>query len=358
MMPSFASLALFLLLSARSFTLITAQNASSCDSTTTPNIHASYEQLIRDLFRSPTGLFSDGSSDWNWNIATTTHNLTSHGTKGTVQENLWLETESFIDLTTPTLGYMGCGAILHGLTYAATVNGQSDDGFCSSLLSINCTTAIAQSVINTATLAANLTDSATNGSIGAVALRHNLTFPIPRPCYPFFTPSSWIQTFVFASPQLNAICSTAPAARNASNALVSWGQATYFHDNMTPYADLTTQIAPLITAMFTNLPASASPQGLNNSNSIFVAPRLTCLRPRWISQGSLTAHMVPTAGDGSDMANLNGQTLSPTAVAAATASARASAVTATGDAEGLTIQVMDWLSLLGICTLFGKVLLA
>jgi hypothetical protein len=334
-MPSFASLAHFLLLSALSalsFTLTTAQNASPCGITTTPNINASYEQLIRDPFRTPTGLFSNGSSDWKWNIATITHNLTSQGTKGTVQQNVWLETEFFIDLTSPTLGYTGCGAIIHGLTYAATVNGQSDSGSYSSLVDINCMVAISNAVINVATLASSAINS-------AVTSCHSLAFPIPHPCYPFLTPSSWIQTFVFASPQLNATCPTTRAASNASHPLLSWGQATYSHDNMTPYTNLTMQIALLITTMFTNLTASTS----NTSN--FIAQHLTYLRPRWITPGSVTSHGgVPKAADGSDMANLKGPTLSSTAVAAATAS--------------LTIQVMDWLSLLGICAIIGRVLLA
>jgi hypothetical protein len=128
-----------------------AQYASNCGTQSLPQyLNASLEYLIRSPFTTPTGILQGGSGDWIWNIGTVSHSLTSKGKSGSVSQSLWLETESFIDRTSPSLGYTGCGAIFHGLTYAATVNGQADGGDCALTLNPPCIHAIQTNMLRAA----------------------------------------------------------------------------------------------------------------------------------------------------------------------------------------------------------------
>ena len=339
------------LLALSSLSLASAQHASSCGAINTTiypqYINASLEYVIRDPFRTPSGLFQSGSSDWIWNIATTSYNLTNTGKTGSLSQNLWLETESAIDLTSPTLGYTGCGAILHGLTYAATVNGQSDNGSCLTLLSLDCKHAIQQAVITAAEKASDLTSQPGNGGVGVVTLCQNLNFGIPQACDAFFEKSAYVQTFVFASPEPGAICPGAPpAAGNATYPLASWGDSTFSPADMESYKNLTTQIAPLITTMFTNKSSAL------NSSGIFITQHLDCLRPANVSQGSVTPNAVPKDGQ----VNLDGNLTLPTVTSSGAASSTGNTSTAKSGAEGLRL-LMDWVCLLGLSALFWRVLI-
>jgi hypothetical protein len=321
-----------------------AQNASNCVIQSSPQyLNASLEYLIRTPFTAPSGLFQRGSGDWLWNIGTVSHSLTNHGKSGSVSQSLWLETESFVDLTSAAIGYVGCGAIFHGLTYAATVNGQPDAGDCGLTLSPACSRAMLSAVASAAGHNANSLLSQHNDThTDAIATCANLAIPIPAACDPFFTRNAFIQTFVFASPDRNSICPSTPASSNFINPLASWSprHARYSPSSMESCNNLTTAISSIITAMFTN-------QSSRPSHNYFQG-MLSCLRPANVSYLSMPPSGIPNDG----AANLNGAKLS---LSGCVTSAVASAVP-TNDAEELRLM-MDWLCILGFGVVFWGVLL-
>ena len=329
-----------------------AQYASNCGTQSLPQyLNASLEYLIRSPFTTPTGLLQGGSGDWIWNIGTVSHHLTNHGKSGFVSQSLWLETESFIDLTSPSLGYIGCGAILHGLTYAATVNGQTDAGDCALTLNPACIHAIQTNMLNAAAKASNLT-SPNHNNIStnlddAITICANLAIPIPPACDPFFTKTASIQTFVFASPDANTICTSTPSSSNYTHPLASWSpnQSTYsFPHAMKSYNNLTTAISPVFTVMFTNQSSFPSMNSGNTSSRVsipsFVEGWLSCLRPANISQGSTTPFGIPNGG----AVNLNGAVVSPSvsvrasSVSSGLAATSPSAAAASGGADGVRFR--------------------
>jgi hypothetical protein len=322
-----------------------AQYASNCGTQSLPQyLNASLEYLIRSPFTTPTGILQGGSGDWIWNIGTVSHSLTSKGKSGSVSQSLWLETESFIDRTSPSLGYTGCGAIFHGLTYAATVNGQADGGDCALTLNPPCIHAIQTNMLRAAAKASNLTSA--NNSDNTITICANLAIPIPPACDPFFTKPASIQTFVFASPDPNTICTNTPASSNYTHPLASWSpnQSTYSYPHaMKSYNNLTTAVSPVFTVMFTNQSFSSSSSGNTSSpvpSPMFVEGWLSCLRPANLSQGSITPSGIPNGG----AVNLNGVVVSPSvsmgtsSQSSGSAVASPSAAAASGGADGLRFR--------------------
>lgn len=322
-----------------------AHNASSCGAQSSPQcLNASLEYLIRSAFTTPSGLFQGGFSGWIWNIGTISHNLTNRGKRGSAFQSVSLETESFIDLTSPSIGYVGCSVMFHGLTYAATVNGQTDARDCELTLSPACTRAMLYDVASAAWNNASIKFKYSDTHLDATVVCANLAKPIPAACDTFFTKNAYTQTFVFACPDRNSICSDTPASSNFSNPVASWSpnQASYSPSSMNSYNNITTAILLIITSMVTN-------QTTFNASRNYFTGHISCLRPANVSLNSMPPSRIPNDG----VANLIGANVSPSERSSLRSTA--TSTIPTSGVEGLRLM-MDWMCVLGIGVLLWGVL--
>ena len=119
-------------------------SAQSCGFASKPEINATDVIKLTNPFKLPFGQPSSaaetGSDVWRWTVATVSSDATTQNS--TVENRLWLDTEPHIDLVEPTFGYLGCGAVIHGLKHDALVNGQADSGNCSTVFDAECLKAI------------------------------------------------------------------------------------------------------------------------------------------------------------------------------------------------------------------------
>src|SRR5436305_4373196 len=72
------------------FTKIAAA-AGGCASSTEVFVNASSSQTLIDPFRTPVGLFSNGSGNWTWHLATTSYATTPGGNASGIEQALWLD---------------------------------------------------------------------------------------------------------------------------------------------------------------------------------------------------------------------------------------------------------------------------
>ena len=166
--------------------------------------NASASIKLVDPFRTSGGPFQNGSGNWTWTLATVSHN--DQKGNGTVEQRMWLDIKPRIDLQASNLGFVGCGAIFHGLTHDQLVQGQDDDGYCNTILDDECRSALLQ---RSGTAAVDLSSDAPvspelqNDAITAIDLCRNLAFlnidnnqsGFPSQCSKYFTKEAWIQTF-------------------------------------------------------------------------------------------------------------------------------------------------------------------
>lgn len=133
-----------LLLFSLPFLLHGTAAALSCN---LPNslVNASDTQTFIDPFRTPTGVFSGGSGEWNWTLAT--QSSPPRGNDTLISQVLRLNVSPEPNLASPDLGYIGCGIIAHGLKYESRVRGQNDtSGNCGSVLNTDCQNALLSGV--------------------------------------------------------------------------------------------------------------------------------------------------------------------------------------------------------------------
>ena len=120
--------------------------ALSCD--TDPNLllRASGSQKLVGPFSDQNALANQshkGYDQWTWTVAAQSESNTTPNS--TIQQGLWLEDISPpIDLSSPNLGYYGCGLVVHGLKQSAIKAGQSDPGDCSKALTQKCSEALSK----------------------------------------------------------------------------------------------------------------------------------------------------------------------------------------------------------------------
>ena len=119
-------------------------SAQSCGFSSTPETNATDSISLNSPFQPPSGLLSSparsGSNIWRWTLAMVSSDKTIPNT--TVENRLWLDTQPSLDLVDPSFGYLGCGAVIHGLNHDALVNGQADPGNCSSVFNEKCLNAV------------------------------------------------------------------------------------------------------------------------------------------------------------------------------------------------------------------------
>ena len=295
-----AKILLFASLSALTSSLA---QAIDCSSNGTNFINATGVAELRNPFNPPQGPLSDQSSDWELTLATTSSRNESGN--ATVEQKLWLDSSSNIDLTSPRSGVIGCGAIFHGLTHKTGKKGQDVSGSCDSIFGNKCIAALMSGAHNGSIQAGsdtvakpgyyhpeNYTATELCGYL-AQNLAEDYDLGVPRECAKYFDEdNAWIQTFVFASAQTADMCSTDPASGSATNPLAAWGIASYSADDMTPYENLTTSVTPILLTMAANRTIiDTMPEGLYSQE------HLLCLRPSSVEEGSVLVTEVPNIGN-------------------------------------------------------------
>jgi hypothetical protein len=101
-------------------------------------VNASDSVTLIDPYRTPNGLFQNGSGQWTWTVATQSSSGTSNGSP-TIGQVLRLNVDPVPNLLAANSSYIGCGVIVHGLSHQKRVNGQSDTGGrCDGSLSAAC----------------------------------------------------------------------------------------------------------------------------------------------------------------------------------------------------------------------------
>lgn len=108
-------------------------------------VNASDSISFWDPFRTPTGLFRNGSGEWTWTLATQSGALSGNDTlvSQVLRLNVVPEPDLLFDRYGPNIPlneqYTGCGVIAHGLRHDVRVRGQNDtSGTCSGSLSAPC----------------------------------------------------------------------------------------------------------------------------------------------------------------------------------------------------------------------------
>lgn len=105
-------------------------------------INATDHITLENPFQTPTNIFSNGSGTWTWTLITKSYPVDDHNSTD-LEQHLRLTIEPEADLVTEK-AYLGCGAILHGISHRSRVAGQdvvgSDavSGFCNSALAPRC----------------------------------------------------------------------------------------------------------------------------------------------------------------------------------------------------------------------------
>ena len=299
-------------------------------------INATVSQSLSNPFKPPTGPLSNSTlSNWTWTLATES-SPTAGSPNTTIRNALYLEIQPGQNLSSPTLGYLGCGLVAHNLKSSILKQSQNDNGTCESLFSAQCidsllkTTAdnahiysgsdftdihtICQEFVTLNTQTHGVLDECRDAFDGGLGWWDAFRKPnhVPFSSFPslllnmlFRNECELIKRPVytaFASPQLppassDPTCSTdgSLSGLNTSNLpLYSHGVSTYSSSNMTAYENLTTTITPLVSVMFVNHTTDFnSTQGWSQS-------QLTCLRPSDMQPGSVAPTGVPSGafGDG------------------------------------------------------------
>jgi hypothetical protein len=125
---------------------------------------------------------------------------------GSIEQRLWLSTSSDIDLQAADLGFVGCGAVFHGLTQAQVKGGQHDDSRCFSILNDDCRNALFQqtlTVSRNSSLQTSVGPRSAENPPSALKLYQSLAFlstasseyGLPSQCSKYFTKDAWTQTF-------------------------------------------------------------------------------------------------------------------------------------------------------------------
>jgi hypothetical protein len=184
--------------------LISHSVGQSCGSQQNPSINASDASASVDPFNLTAGPVKVNDADaatWTWTLATTSESASQNTS---VEDRLWPDVQPPLDLTNPDFGYIGCGAILHGLAHKTLLDGQSDDGSCRSVLSSDCICALkiktlemAHEISSASTI---LKPSSENSSAFALCAFLNHLQPndepgLPAKCAQSFDDGAWIETF-------------------------------------------------------------------------------------------------------------------------------------------------------------------
>ena len=294
--------------------------AQSCGFTSIPEINATDIIKLTNPFQTPSGLPSraaESSSDtWRWTLATVSADEPTQNTA--VENRLWLNTEPAIDLTEPTFGYLGCGAVIHGLKHDAIVNGQADSGNCSTVFDAACLSALLENAqvqaeyINEGTWFDEPRDSALSyqtayGHCKDLGWLHGANNAgLPPECSNFLESDAWAETFgelsplacayvqltssVFASPQTRTICPGNPSTGSVSHPLFAWGDGQYSSTNLTAYNQSVTAVTPILLAVMANASVETS-----ISTQRYTEQHLLCFRPKKFEHESVHPTAVPNA---------------------------------------------------------------
>jgi len=193
-----ALLALFLMSS------VSIHESMNCGPTAKHFVNASGSIFRQNPFQLPFGPLQKRSSDWTWHVATASHNI--NGASGSIEQRLWLSTSSDIDLQSTDLGFVGCGAVFHGLTQAQVKLGQHDDSRCFSILDDGCRNALFQQTLTASrnsSLQMSVGPRSAKNPPSALKLYQSLAFlsitsfeyGLPSQCSKCFAKDAWIQTF-------------------------------------------------------------------------------------------------------------------------------------------------------------------
>lgn len=184
--------------------LISHTLGQSCGSQQNPSINASDASASLDPFNLTAGPVKVDGADaatWTWTLATTSESASQ---STSVEDRLWLDVQPPLDLTKPDFGYIGCGAILHGLTHETLLGGQNDDGSCSSVFSSDCIRALRNKTLEMAheisSASTIIKPSNENSSASALCgflehLQPDDEPGLPAECAKSFNPGAWIETF-------------------------------------------------------------------------------------------------------------------------------------------------------------------
>jgi hypothetical protein len=183
---------------------VSVHASMNCRPTAKQFINASGSVFRQNPFQLPFGPLQKRSSDWTWHVATASHNI--NGGSGSIEQRLWLSTSSDIDLQATDLGFVGCGALFHGLTQAQVKLGQHADSRCCSILDDGCRNALFQqtlTVSRNSSLQTSVGPRSAENPPPALKLCQSLAFlsntsfeyGLPSQCSQYFTRDAWIQTF-------------------------------------------------------------------------------------------------------------------------------------------------------------------
>ena len=176
----------------------------SCGSQQRPFINASDASASVDPFNLTAGPVKVAGADaatWTWTLATTSESASQNTS---VEDRLWLDIQPPLDLTKPDFGYIGCGAILHGLNHKTLLDGQSDDGSCGSVFSSDCLRALRNKTLEMAhevsSASTIIKPSNENSSASAFCaflehLQPNDEPGLPAECAGSFNGGAWIESF-------------------------------------------------------------------------------------------------------------------------------------------------------------------
>ncbi|KAF2120028.1 hypothetical protein BDV96DRAFT_683574 [Lophiotrema nucula] len=258
-------------------------------------VNATDYTIFEDPFKTPDGLFANGSGTWNWTLATQTSTRDS----ANISQVLHLSIDPQPDFFDQDV-YVGCGVIIHGLAYDRQVAGQASASGgcepskectdqseprngCKNALLDSCSKRLGDLAQRAALEYGFWTGVQTTPSDACIALEQ-LDLKSVVDCKDHFNANVWLEPFLWAGASLNqSSCSFEPGSSNASDtAVYSWGHSEYSSSNLKVYNNLTTLIEPIITVL-------SSPHEAN-ADARWATANTMCLRTgRNIADGSQPA---------------------------------------------------------------------